>query len=188
MIIDSTVAAVFAQPVVVVGGPTGPSGAPTGATGYTGPTGSSVTFTGPTGPSGVTGFTGPAGAASSTGATGPTGRTGPAGSAVTGSTGWTGPTGPTAAFVGGTGAGPTGFYQLNNIIVNYGKAVAGTGATGVTATFPQPYVDAAPSVTLGPTGLGATGAYVLSVSKTGVQVAIPSTVNQATVNYLAIGS
>lgn len=91
-------APIWAQPVVVVGGPTGPSGGPTGATGPQG----SATVTGATGPIGLTGPTGFTGSIGPTGAgafTGPTGRTGPPGSVGAASTvvGPTGATGPQGA-------------------------------------------------------------------------------------------
>lgn len=125
-------AAIPAQPVIVVGGPTGPAGGPTGPTGHSG-----QSFTGPTGFTGRTGPTGPTGfsATGPTGRTGPTGNTGPVGNSQTGptgsigATGFTGPTGFTG-FSGPTGSsGPTG---------PNGGPTGPTGYTGVTgATGPS---------------------------------------------------
>ena len=102
---SKTPAAIMAQPVVVVQGPTGPMGGPTGPTGPGGPgvTGA-VGGLGPTGPTGA-GGPGPVGP---TGITGPIGLVGPPGSPGPQST-VTGPTGPQG--VGGPGSsvpGPTG--------------------------------------------------------------------------------
>jgi hypothetical protein len=89
---SKTPSPIWAQPVVVVGGPTGPSGGPTGAIGPTGSTGpTAMGVTGPTGHIGSTGITGPTGAGAFTG---PTGMTGPVGSGSIGPTGYTGPVGP----------------------------------------------------------------------------------------------
>jgi hypothetical protein len=169
---------VYARPIVVVVGPTGPLGAPTGPTGTTGPTGiTGAVGTGPTGNTGNTGCTG------KQGLTGPTGFTGPPGGTQTGSTGTVGPAGPTgpASFTGATGT--SGFVELGNMVVNWGSAASATGG-GATGTFAQAYTDAVPRVTLGLTG--ATGAWVSSLSKTGL--VITSANGTPTVAYIAAGS
>lgn len=170
MIIDSTVAPVLAQPVVVVGGPTGPSGGPTGPTGRTGATGATGAgaFTGPTGSTGSTGSTGATGAGAFTGPTGPTGYTGPPGVAVTGTTGCTGPTGPTGStgptgtiFTGATG-GVSGYINFGNVSIQWGKVNAGS-----TAFFPATFGQI-PMVTFGVTGTtGAAGVYMTGLSISG---------------------
>lgn len=184
-------APVFARPIVAVVGPTGPTGAPAGPTG---PTGATNPFTGPTGPPG-TGPTGPIGATSTvTGPTGPgkTGFTGPPGNAATGVTGPTGPTGYTGlqgpgpgSFAGSTGAGPIGFFQLGNMIVNWGEVNA--THLGVTGAFSAGYIDATPAVTLGRGYSGPTGAFINSVSKFGVQIQCATGVS-GTVFYHAMGT
>ncbi len=164
-------APVAAMPVRVAGGFTGPTGPSPGSTGPTGPTGN---YTGPTGYTGYTGPSGVTGAAGAlTGPTGNTGFTGPPGNSLTGPTGVTGGIGPQAVFVGITGSGPTGSIQFGNITLNWGEVTA--AVSGTTGFFSTAYVDASPSVVLGCTGpTGAAGAYVLSISKTGVQIAAPN--------------
>ena len=137
-------AAVYARPVVTPGVIVGPTGPASGLTGPTGPTG---TFN--TGPTGSTGAIGPTGI----------GSTGPSGAA--GKTGPTGPVGYNAVASGATG--PTGGLQVGPVIFNYGFITAPG-----TFTFPIPYNYLAPTVTLGFTG--PTGAYVGSISLTGVQI------------------
>ena len=99
----------------------------------------------------------------------------------TGATGFTGPTGPTAAYAATTGT--TGYIQLGNVVLNWGKVPA-AAVSGTTGVFAHAYVNAAPRVTLGVSGT--TGAYVLAVSLTGVQIA--SNNDTPDVNYIAIGS
>jgi len=123
---SKTPSPIFAQPIVVVGGPTGPSGGPTGTTGPTGPVGSAATgVTGSTGNIGPTGSTGPAGAGAFTG---PTGATGPVGS----SAGPTGPTGsqnlPVTTFAGlplHPVAGQKGFITDSQVASFYSGAAGG---------------------------------------------------------------
>ena len=109
--------------------------------GPTGPTGSPAVLTGPTG------FTGPTGVTGWTGWTGVTGNTGPTG--PTGNTGNTGPVSTTAA----TGAGPTGYVEMGNILIQWGITAAAAG--GATGTFPIPYKNSAIVVlgASGPTGM-----------------------------------
>ena len=139
-------AAVYARPVVTPMGIVGPTGATSGLTGPTGPAANTGT-TGPTGPS----VTGPAGAQGNTGQTGAVGKTGP-----------TGPVAFTAISSGLSGAA-----QWGPVIFNFGSLYA-TGGTGATFTFAIPYNFQPPAVALGLTG--PTGAYVGSISLTGVQI------------------
>jgi hypothetical protein len=176
-------AQVMARPIAVAYGPTGPAGGPTGATGATG-------FTGRTGPTGQRGMTGANGASSSiTGPTGPTGRaglTGPPGSSVTGYTGPTGAqgsTGPTGAFsTGATGAGPTGYFQLGNLIHQWGatSVAAGTGSV----VFPQAYVNSA-VVVVGASGPTGTFPTVTAITTSGFSYAVNAT---AKLQWMADGT
>jgi len=80
---------------------------------------------------------------------------------------------------------PGGYFQLGNIVQNWGTIVATTG--GVTGTFAKPYTNLVPAVTLS----GATGAtggqpYISALSLTGVQVTTQS--GTTTVYYQAVGS
>jgi hypothetical protein len=131
---SKTPSPIWAQPVVVVGGPTGPSGGPTGAVGPTGSTGpTALGVTGPTGHIGPTGITGPTGAGAFTG---PTGMTGPVGS------GNIGPTGPAfttnavvfSALPASPVVGQRGFI-IDGTTNTFGAAVAGGGTWRVPVYF-----------------------------------------------------
>jgi hypothetical protein len=127
---SKTPAPIWAQPVVVVGGPTGPSGGPTGTTGPTGSTGPvASSVTGNTGPRGLTGPTGNTGPAA---ATGPTGMTGPVGSP-----GMTGPAISGATLVANLPTGPIGargfVTDCNNVTFN--NLVVGGGSFKVPVFF-----------------------------------------------------
>jgi Collagen triple helix repeat (20 copies) len=138
MSVQSTIpAAILAQPVVVVGGPTGPSGGPTGptgpegtaavtgATGNTGPTGA-LGPTGSLGPTGDGAFTGPTGMTGPPGSFGPPGMTGPSGiDGVDGVTGTTGPTGASTQVVlantkSANDSGPFGPYSTLATSIGFG--------------------------------------------------------------------
>ena len=101
----------------------------------------------------------------------------------TGFTGNTGATGPTGQAIVTATTGTTGYYQLGNVVVNWGK-VPSAALSGTTGVFAHAYTDANPRVTLGISGT--TGAYVLAVSKTGVQIA--SFNGTPDVDYIAVGS
>lgn len=176
-------APVYARPVVIAVGPTGPSGGPTGSAGAAGAAGA-------TGSTGKTGPTGPTGAGSSvtgpTGSTGPTGFTGPQGNSLTGPsggpTGAAGPTGATGpgAFTGATAAGSgspaglTGYMVHGNIIQQWGSTNL-LSPGGATVGFPVPYIDGAPSVTLGCSGPTGTLPSITSVSTVGFGVTVGAT-------------
>jgi hypothetical protein len=115
--------------------------------------------------------------------TGPQGTQGPIG--VQGIQGVQGPTGPLGAWVGATGAGPAGYFQLGNIIQNWGLINANT--VGVTGNFTKPYVDGPPAFTVGGS-TGPTGGqpYVSAISKTGLVIRTQS--GSAAVYWRTIGT
>lgn len=161
---DNDPAPIYAQPVIVVGGPTGPAGTaggPTGATGrtgaqgVTGPTGAN--FTGPTGAQGVTGPTGVM--------TGPTGMTGPVGNfggtGVTGAIGPTGTTGPTGTVWGSaasTSATPTGNISTSEKMMGLAVQYATVGE-GASCTIIATIAGIALNSTLAGDGTTVTGKY-----------------------------
>lgn len=136
--------------------------------------------TGATGPTGITGSTGLTGSTGPTAVTGPTGATGP--------TGITGPTGATAfnVAVSGTGhaaSGTTGFFRINNVIVNWGEINLSSvaNASGITQGFAQAYSDNPPILTIASTGTNNAGTRtsphceITSISKTGFQANVNTT-------------
>ena len=182
-------APVFTRPIVVAGGPTGPTGAGVGVTGPQG-----TASTGPTGFTGSQGPTGPTGLASTvTGPTGRTGVTGPPGNqgstGITGPTGMTGPQGPivttAATGAGGGQLGASGFARFGNITLNWASVVV--NHSGITAVFPQAYVDGLPSVVLGQGYSGPTGLFIRAISTTSVALQC-NTGASGQADYFAIGS
>lgn len=147
---------------------------------------------GPTGPTGVTGSTGPTGPK---GPTGPTGNTGPTGATGVGPTGSTGSGASLSS--AGTGAvsntGVTGFFVINNIIVNWGECNLST--TAATFTFANAYIDNPPCIAFGATGGGTSVPVIIvqSISKTGFQAgclssSVNGVINSGTAFWMAIGS
>ena len=160
-------------------------------------------------PTGYTGHAGPAGSSTTTGANGPTGNTGNTGNTgCTGNTGNTGPTGPSgpynvSALSGSTGSvsttGQTGYLVMGNVIINWGEFNIPNANTSV--TFALPYVNTAPSITIGVSGSpsGSSTASLLvapavsAISKTGFTAACNAGVTAGTVTgctawWITIGS
>ena len=98
-------------------------------------------------------------------------------------TGPTGATGPQPSVVGSTGAGPTGYALLGNILINWG--VVNATQAGTTGFFVLAYTDANPSVTLGVSG--PTGAYISGLTKDGLKITV-GTGQTGPVYYHAIGT
>lgn len=99
----------------------------------------------------------------------------------TGNTGPTGPTGPPFN-TGATGAGPTGYMKLGNIIQQWGITSAAVG--GGTVNFHQTYADGA-IVTMGCSGPTGASPILTSVSKTGFGLRVNAT---SQIHWASIGT